>query len=955
MTGGLVALSIGLLAWLIWAMSKDRARLSRTVVVLGVLIAPIVVLGPIGIAAIVDQRGRAEDPARFGQIRLSLERLDLKSEFARLTMGSSPDDGLVVDGAMTGLASLTPVVSGAEDTENREDSGASDAIGELTVRAPAARDAVSSAVAIGGELVGSLALPPGSALCVGTCAGGQGQWWVLDQAGRIRFRPGAREGDTVASAKGAAAEARAGPLFPRRKPVSGVDIAAPRPWRASQAIYPLGRYLPDGGGLRSVLYQKGGWRGANWRLLPLDSNLWVALPGEAPRRIVGDRQAGGVTFRDAPLHDGDVVSLWDVRTYAFARLEDPAGRLQERRAVVIQRPDDGEATGRGVLSVRLQTPATEVVANCRAAGRLSAEQVRYPILGGAVASALDQKPTLPSPADCAKFSSTTFPTEGEVAPVFTITRLGAPWTLVGLMVAWSLGAAWLQRETWRDRAAHWALYCVLQLLLAVRFLIALSGASADPGTMQAGALIGEAAIAYVVVPILFLLVDPPGTGRRVWAASLGLFAATALLAGGLYAASLEASGATDLRSFMPSGLASAAGFLAILACAVVTLWPGQARARDADRYAASTSSSGGWVAVMTTAAVTRAVLGFLSIKERIPGLGFAVSVLYTPAIILAFSGLMAEARAQAPDRLLRRGLIFCGLLALMLAVLPILVKDNGYVIVALPIAGMAAWAAWTHFPRDAVARGGVAVSVWARLVWSAPAAGLGGLLLGILIAGAFSMGFAKSQDFDIQTAGAAAGEQQALSILERVADEDPNLLRVWMRLDPERLMRSGASDAEDLRVISRHLSGYTATLFGHGYLTPANLTVLGPVHLNDNVSAIHLMMPFGRITAAAFLLLMAILPIALARRTRRPDADGARGRYEIAGFMALWILFGVDAYMVLANLQLVPFTGRNVYLLAAASDSDLLEGTSLFFLAWFGIAWTGRGALFRRRARGEAA
>ena len=54
--------------------------------------------------------------------------------------------------------------------------------------------------------------------------------------------------------------------------------------------------------------------------------------------------------------------------------------------------------------------------------------------------------------------------------------------------------------------------------------------------------------------------------------------------------------------------------------------------------------------------------------------------------------------------------------------------------------------------------------------------------------------------------------------------------------------------------------------------------------------------------------------------------------------MALWVVFGVDAYIVLANLQLVPFTGRNVYLLAAASDSDLLEGTILIVLAYVGIA-----------------
>jgi len=70
--------------------------------------------------------------------------------------------------------------------------------------------------------------------------------------------------------------------------------------------------------------------------------------------------------------------------------------------------------------------------------------------------------------------------------------------------------------------------------------------------------------------------------------------------------------------------------------------------------------------------------------------------------------------------------------------------------------------------------------------------------------------------------------------------------------------------------------------------------------------------------------------------------DGEPGQGRILGLMALWILFGVGAYVVLANLQLAPFTGRNVYLLAAASDSDLLEGMTLFLMAWFGLTAVSR-------------
>jgi hypothetical protein len=422
------------------------------------------------------------------------------------------------------------------------------------------------------------------------------------------------------------------------------------------------------------------------------------------------------------------------------------------------------------------------------------------------------------------------------------------------------------------------------------------------------------------------LLAPAETGRKAWAVSLGLFAATALVVGGLYGAPVSDTG--GLAGAVPGGLALAAGLLVLIGCAAVVFWP--ERAAPAEDAAEAGDTVQAWPVVFGAAGVGRAVLGFLSIKERIPGLGFAVSVIYTPAMILGFSGLLAEAQRAEPKRLLRLGIVFSAALFVMLAVLPGLVKDNGYVIVALPIAAMAAWGAWSLWGRERA-------DLKTRLVWSLPAAGLTALLVGVLVAGAFSLGFAETRTRSIAEARAAVSDEPALDILKQAVDEDPTLLRVWMRLDPERLLRSGASEAEDLRVISRQLSGYTDTMFGRGYLSPANLTVLKPVQLNDNVSAIHLISPFGRVTAAALLLLMAVLPAALARGSR-PEDQRPRSRYEIAGFMALWVVFGVGAYIVLANLQLVPFTGRNVYLLAAASDSDLLEGAILFFLAYAGIA-----------------
>ena len=849
MTGALVAGAFALLAWLVWLGSGSKAPLSGRVAVLGVLVAPAIVLIAIGSAVLIDRTGG--QTARFGQIRLTLESLDLRSRGDRLAIGGGPEDGLVVEGAPTGLASLRPVSAGSQGPDGR-------GVAELIVRSPAAADDGVSVVSVDKDFVGSEPFPRGSALCIGTCEGAGARWRVLSRSGAVRFQAGRLDADgrvTVAE------EGTDGETFPRREPFP--FIAAPRPWRASQAIYPIERYLEADGGsgrLRSVLYQQGGWRGADWRLLALDPQLWVASPGEAPRRSAAYGEANGLNGRTRAVASGSTMTVWDVRTYGFSQAGQPAGRLQERRALTVTEQ------GRGV-SVRLQTPATEVVATCSTNGRLTTADIRYPILGGPVAAALDQHPTLPRAATCARFQSSVIKGEGGVAPTFTMARFGAPWSLVVLILAWTGGVLWLQRGVWTERAAHWSIFCVFQTLLALRFVIAVSGAAADPESLAPGRLIGEAAIAYVVLPILFLLLAPPKDGRRSWAVGLMLFAAVALVVGGLYGAPVAAEG-SGLGGVVPTGLALVGGVLAILGAALVGFWPGAERDGDAEPETASDMAET-WPVLFGAAAAMRAVLGFLSIKERIPGLGFAVSVIYTPAMILGFSGLLAEALRATPARLMRLGLVFSGLLFVMLAVLPGLVKDNGYVIVALPIAGIAAWGAWTGFGRGQPLR--------ARLVWSAPAAGLSALLLGVLIAGAFSLGFAENRDRSIAEARDAVSDAPALKILEQAVDEDPTLLRVWMRLDPERLLRSGASEAEDLRVISRQLSGYTDTLFGRGYLTPANLTVLKPVQLNDNVSAIHLISPFGRVTAAALLILLAVLPVALARRTRR--VDGApRGR-----------------------------------------------------------------------------
>jgi hypothetical protein len=339
-------------------------------------------------------------------------------------------------------------------------------------------------------------------------------------------------------------------------------------------------------------------------------------------------------------------------------------------------------------------------------------------------------------------------------------------------------------------------------------------------------------------------------------------------------------------------------------------------------------------------------------KERID-LGvtvLAISVIYTPLILIGFSRMLATAQA-APQGSLQawwRPAAFYALLVLATFVAPLAVKDSGYAMMFAPIAGMVAWCAWTQRPTLAAPR------IVAGL-WAAPAAIAALALIALPAAGAANAANAERLRLTPQMQQGLTDEQ-ALQVLETQARISQNLLRLYLLGAPEALGDAGSAEAEGLKVWSAQLSDYTGSLFGRGYLTPPNLSALRSVQATDNLTAVHLMSPFGRLAVGLFLALLALTPLACAAMTR--EAARTSGRLgdwrRICGFMALWCVFGAALYMTLANLQLVPFTGRNAYLLAATSGGDLLEGALLFFLAAVGVCVTPQAAATapaRRRRR----
>ncbi len=186
-------------------------------------------------------------------------------------------------------------------------------------------------------------------------------------------------------------------------------------------------------------------------------------------------------------------------------------------------------------------------------------------------------------------------------------------------------------------------------------------------------------------------------------------------------------------------------------------------------------------------------------------------------------------------------------------------------------------------------------------------------------------------------AGPAVHDETAERELDRQMHKTQNILRIWYSVRPDDVGDFATSSAQNLGAAMAHLHDYgacpdsqwPACLAGHGYLAIPRPTVLAPYQLNDNVTAIHLIAPFGRLGAAAFLLLLGAAALLYTRNTIGTGA--APPAY--AGIAALWTVFGAALYMILANLEVLPFTGKNVYFLAASSGSDLLEGAILIVIA----------------------
>lgn len=164
-----------------------------------------------------------------------------------------------------------------------------------------------------------------------------------------------------------------------------------------------------------------------------------------------------------------------------------------------------------------------------------------------------------------------------------------------------------------------------------------------------------------------------------------------------------------------------------------------------------------------------------------------------------------------------------------------------------------------------------------------------------------------------------------------------NFNRLLMLFGPDALVHSSSRSTFETLELALRLHGINeGNLFGQGYMADGlRLGIMRSVQLSDNLPAIHLIWPFGRLGAAAFVLVMCAIPVALGGAVG--PLRSARSVPALTAHLSAWLLAGTAAYMVLANMALAPFTGRNIFLLSATSWSDVVESLTLFAL----IAWPG--------------
>ena len=543
---------------------------------------------------------------------------------------------------------------------------------------------------------------------------------------------------------------------------------------------------------------------------------------------------------------------------------------------------------------------------------------------------------------------------GRVAEL-SLDRFNYPDLLLPVVAFWGLLFAFLQRAIWSECRPALIVALIVQILLLLRLFVAIGSAGFDSQidyrAQLSAALVTNCAIPYLLATLFphhrGRLIDYLPCGLAVAALSLVLYRSNGLELPFLLLGVLAGLfGIWRAWAFPPPPSAPAAApqdgpiarrrerLLAIARKCVRAfrtwlarwgLWAcGLLRKVPLLGWLAGWSwrsmRSVPWFWLGGSLVVVRLALLLFLIRERVevPGIGrLGLSVIYLPASLLVVAGLAQDVLKVPDGKGVRWAMIrLVVMVGLLFLAIPYFVSDIGFALVYLPPILVA-----------------VVVFVWGAACRAERI--LGGIAVAFVI-----LAFLGS--IAVATFGAAPGpvpenvatsEVDQLAQLEAAASTRRDDWRLSAVVNPDAVNEAGTSAAEQIRRWRYLLATFTERAEGWGFPFVADVSDLRPVQADDNVSAIHLIGAFGRTAAAMFLLLLGLGAVLLVR-----TSEAARGIGSMAGQLASWVIFAAAAYMILANLVMVPFTGRNVYFLAARSNSDLLEGSILLAMILGGLA-----------------
>jgi hypothetical protein len=345
-------------------------------------------------------------------------------------------------------------------------------------------------------------------------------------------------------------------------------------------------------------------------------------------------------------------------------------------------------------------------------------------------------------------------------------------------------------------------------------------------------------------------------------------------------------------------------------------------------WTAIRESAPGPFAVLVALAVVRAGFAAIGWAENI-GDHILLSTFTTPILVAASawaSVRIGRRIAATQGGVLAETLFWWGGMALAMGVIFVVCKDRGYVMTnLLPFVLWGLLIAALQPGRWS----------WTKTVMVAPgAACLAAVALYLVMA------MLAPNEAQIEQAIRTPKSPASIALLGKLGRDDSIRDRVDAFLNPRGFETLASTAATENRAIFRALRVYAQPTWGRGFMNIELPQTLQRVQMSDNVPAIHLMSPFGRVGGVLFLWLVGFgaagLSIAALRRVRWKPLSLSFA--QSAAVLALWSVFLVDLYMMLANVQLMAFTGRDLYLMSPISVSDALEALTLLAIAGYGFS-----------------